>query len=351
MRIRGTGFVLLAAALVGMPACSTDPPPPASPAPSASRASAAPASSGTAAAPVLGAWHQLVHAERLGGTLLVNGGPESGGKAADDPLDVWAWDGRAWRPVAPAGTDGPRWRNFAAAAYDADRGVLVVQGGLQGRGGMLQETWEWDGTAWHRFGADGPGGREGARMAYDAARKVTVLVGGATARGEVPADTWAWDGAGWRRLATDGPRARFPGLLEYDAARRTVVLYGGHTPDGPYGLADTWLWDGSRWREASAASAPGARVNLAGAWHARLERVLLVAGGDEQTVHDDVWAWDGRAWARLPARGLPPRQGHGAAYDPGRDRLVVTGGLVTPGRPDRLQDVWEWDGARFARVR
>jgi hypothetical protein len=299
---------------------------------------------------VLGAWHQLVYADRLGATLAVNGGPESG-KPADDPLEVWAWDGKSWRPAAPAGADGPRWRNFAAAAYDTDRGVLVVQGGLQGRGTVFEETWEWDGTAWRRFAATGPGGREGARMAYDAARKLTVLVGGATAGGEVPADTWGWNGTTWRRLATAGPRARFPGILEFDRRHGALVLYGGHTADGPYALGDTWLWDGRAWREAAADSAPGPRVNLAAAWHARLGRVVLVAGADDDTLYDDVWGWDGRAWTALPTGGLPARQAHGLAYDASRDRLVLTGGLVTPGAPDRLQDVWEWDGARFTRAR
>jgi hypothetical protein len=334
MTIRTSLFrVAMAGTVLAAVGCSADPPPPPpEPAPR----------------PSFGAWHDTVYADGLGAVVVVNGGPEAG-KPATDPLETWAWDGAGWRAVAPAGADGPRWRNFAAIAYDTDRDVLVVHGGLQGRGAGLAETWEWDGAAWTRHPAPGPGSREGAKMAYDAARRLTVLVGGATAAGPA-ADTWGWDGTTWRRLAAGGPAARFPGPVVYDAARQAVVLYGGHTIDGPHALADTWEWRGDAWRSVSADSAPGPRVNAAATYHAGLGRVVLVAGADDAGMHGDAWSWDGRAWTPLPADGLTPRQAHGLAHDPRRDRLVLTGGLDRPGTAARLQDVWEWDGSAFTRV-
>jgi hypothetical protein len=83
---------------------------------------------------VIGQWHDLVYHERLGTTILVNGGPEQS-TDPDTALELWSWDGKAWRRLSgggPAGADAPRWRNFAATAYDSDRGVLIVHGGLQG---------------------------------------------------------------------------------------------------------------------------------------------------------------------------------------------------------------------------
>ena len=47
---------------------------------------------------------------------------------------------------------------------------------------------------------------------------------------------------------------------------------------------------------------------------------------------------------------MPYRQAHGLAYDPRRDRVILTGGLDQPGTLVRYQDVWEWDGATFTRV-
>jgi hypothetical protein len=302
--------------------------------------------------PTLAAWHALVYHARLRMTVLVNGGPEANG-VAEAPLQLWGWNGTAWRQLSGAGPrqpDEPRWRNFASVAYDADRGVLVLHGGLQGRGRPLDETWEWDGQRWAGFSGAAPGGREGAGMAYDAARKLTVLVGGADGE-RVRSDTWGWNGTTWRKLAETGPSPRFPGLVAYDPPRSAIVLYGGHSVDAPPPiLGDTWLWDGQTWHRAAEQSPPGPRVNTAGAFHARLGQLIMVAGGGEKSILDDIWAWSGSAWTRLPDSGLPPREASGLAYDAARDRLVLTGGLLEPGQPGRRQDVWEWDGTRFAEV-
>jgi hypothetical protein len=302
----------------------------------------------TAAAPVIGAWHDLVYHERLGVTVLVNGGPESG-QAAQAPLELWSWDGSSWRLLS---REGPVWRNFAGTAYDSDRGVLIVHGGLQPGGPVLDETWEWDGQTWQRFdaGGDGPGGREGAGMAYDRARKVTVLYGGGDGD-QVRSDTWLWNGSVWRQLNIAAPPPRFASFMEFDPVRGAVVLYGGHSVSGgPIALADTWLWDGTAWRSAGANSAPGPRVNAAAVFHTRLGQLLMVGGGDGQNTLTDIWAWDGATWTRVATNALPPRQAVGLAYDAKRDVIVLVGGLDRPGTPDRYQDVWEWQGATFVKV-
>jgi hypothetical protein len=302
------------------------------------------------ARPTIGQWHDLVYHERLGATILVNGGPERA-TGADEALELWSWDGSSWRRRTgggPAGTDAPRWRNFAATAYDSDRGVLIVHGGLQGRGALLPETWEWDGTNWRKFSGAGPGGREGATMAYDQARKVTVLFGGFGADA-VHGDTWAWDGTTWRQLTDAGPSPRAPALMEYDPVRRNVVLYGGHVIEsGPVAVADTWIWNGQVWSLASAESAPGTRVNAAGAFHPGLGRVLMAGGGGAAGTLNDLWGWDGTTWTRIASSGQPTRQAHGLAYDAARQRLVLTGGLDQPGTAARYQDVWEWDGTAWS---
>ncbi len=349
--MRPLRFALLTLSLllaVTITACEQNPAPLPTP-------SVPPPSAPAASRPTIGQWHQLVYHQRLGTTILVNGGPETG-QAPDHPLELWSWDGSSWRPLTPAGPAGPdtpRWRNFASVAYDSDRGVLVVHGGLQGRAAPLPETWEWNGQTWRQFSAAGPGGREGAGMTYDRARKVTLLFGGGNQdQTAVLGDTWAWDGARWRPLTEEGPSERFPGLMQFDQAHNTVVLYGGHVivDSGPPAVSDTWVWNGQRWRQAAADSPPGPRVNTGSVFHERLGRVLMIGGGDVSTTLDHVWAWDGTTWTQLAANGMPHRQAHGLAYDPRRDRVILTGGLDQPGSLNRYQDVWEWDGATFTRV-
>jgi hypothetical protein len=340
----------LGAAALAVAGCESPAAPPAPVTPQATGPGASPA---VADRPVIGQWHDLVYHERLGATILVNGGPEK----ATNPeaaLELWSWDGSSWRRLSgggPAGTDAPRWRNFASTAYDSDRGVLVVHGGLQEGGELLSETWEWDGTTWRKFTGDGPGGREGAGMAYDAERKVTLLFGGFGAD-DVHGDTWAWNGTAWRRLTDAGPSPRAPSLMEFDPVRRNVVLYGGHVVGQSLVMvADTWVWDGRGWRRLDADSPPGPRVNAPGAFHAGLGRMLIVGGGSETATLQDMWGWDGSTWAKVETSGQPTRQAHGVAYDPARQRLVLTGGLDRPGAAERYQDVWEWAGAAWAGPR
>jgi hypothetical protein len=38
-------------------------------------------------------------------------------------------------------------------AYDKQRDRIVLFGGRAGPGADLNDTWEWDGTAWRRIGA------------------------------------------------------------------------------------------------------------------------------------------------------------------------------------------------------
>lgn len=110
-------------------------------------------------------------------------------------------------------------------------------------------------------------------------------------------------------------------------------------------------WDRTAWRLVETDSPPGALVNAAGLYHPGLNRLVLVGGSDLADASGDVWAWTGTTWQRVAEDAFPARQGHGVAYDPVRRVLVLTGGVVTPGREERHQDLWEWAGDAPAAVR
>jgi hypothetical protein len=309
----------------------------------ATRTPAAPAATATPGLSlVAGQWTMLFYHPGLEQVVLVNGGPDRG-KAADDPLELWAWDGAQWTLLS-ADPDGPRWRNFASAAFDTARQVLVLHGGVQSRGVRLDDTWEWDGQTWTQHTEPGPGPREGAEAAYDAARGQLVVFGGATTGETIAGDTWAWDGAAWTQVATSSPAPRFPITLGYDAAREVVLLYGGHYvgDSGVLEYSDLWAWDGAAWRELSPASPnPGDRIVTRLVFDPMEARVLLFAGGSEP-ASTEMWAWDGAAWSQRAVDGAPLRSGMGSAYDPGRDVIVAFGGVERPGGT-AVTDTWEWD--------
>lgn len=296
-----------------------------------------------------GQWSFIFYHEEFQQVVLVNGGPEQG-KPPDDPLELWGWDGAQWSLIS-ADDNGPTWRNWAAAAYDPARDVLVIHGGLQGQTN-LDETWQWDGQTWTRAAAIGPGAREGALMVYDSALATMILFGGSTPDLEIHGDTWEWDGQAWTQVSDTGPAPRFPGGMVYDPARGQTLLYSGHFADSTGDFVnydDLWAWDGSAWNEIIVEGAtPGHRTHAGFVYDPVTEKVLLIGSGSD-TFLSDIWAWDGTTWEEIPASDTPARSGHNVAYDPTRDRFVLFGGVDRPGG-EALDDSWEWDRVQWTCV-
>ena len=301
--------------------------------------------------PVLeaGQWAYIFYHGGLRQVVMVNGGPERG-KPADDPLELWSWDGTQWSLIG-ADADGPAWRNWPAVAYDTVRDVLVIHGGLQA-GRHFDETWEWDGQNWTQFTGSGPGSREGALMVYDAARGKSLLFGGSTPDMQIHGDTWEWDGQAWTQVSEAGPAPRFPGGMVYDPARQHVLLYSGHFADSSGEFTqfdDLWAWDGNIWRELIVdGTTPGHRTHAGFVYDPETKRVLLVGSGSDIFL-PDVWAWDGTIWQEIPTSNAPARSGLNVAYDPSRDRFILFGGVDRPGGR-ALDDTWEWDRASWTCV-
>jgi hypothetical protein len=346
-----TALIFLLLGCAGSPATTPIPSPPTATATMQLATLAEP----SASARVLeaGQWTYIFYHEELGQVVLVNGGPERG-KPADDPLELWGWDGVQWSLLS-ADEDGPVWRNWAAVAYDPERNVLVIHGGLQPARENFDETWEWDGGRWTRYASkeSSPGALEGALMAYDAEHGNIVLFGGSTPDLEIHGDTWTWDGQGWLHISDAGPAPRFPGGLVYDAARQEILMYSGHfaAPAGEFiQFDDLWAWDGSEWQEiVGHGPTPGHRTHSGLVYDPLFENVLLIGGGSDRFL-GDIWVWDGTSWTDIATSEAPLRSGHNVAYDPSRDRFVLFGGVDRPGGR-ALTDTWEWDRAQWECVR
>lgn len=147
----------------------------------------------------------------------------------------------------------PPARAFSASAYDTDRRVLVVFGGVSGESNnpaVLAETWEFDGRAWRRVSSpQSPPPRYLHAMAYDASQRRVVLFGGLNdvRQPEPLGDTWLWDGRTWTR-GPDGPPARMGHSLTFDPARPRAVLSGGMYR-GEVILTDEWELVAGAWRQ------------------------------------------------------------------------------------------------------
>ena len=180
------------------------------------------------------------------------------------PPKTWTTTGCTWRQVCGAGTGGAGCtgptpaRRGAAWAYDSDRQVTVLFGGVDSSGNLLGDSWEWDGAAWTERCPGGtcsprPSARKGHTMAYDRDTKRLLLYSGQAAA--ATDELWQWDGTRWTQLVPadcegDGsPAPRWGGALAYHEARKATLSVGSGVHGD--GSREEWLF------EAGAATRPG----------------------------------------------------------------------------------------------
>jgi hypothetical protein len=163
--------------------------------------------------------------------------------------DVWEWNGLSWSPTSPS--TRPPTTHGAPLAYDAARRVTVLFGGQSGPTNTnLDQTWVWDGTHWTHVVLTGPhpSARAYHALAYDPLRERVVLFGGGADGAAVLNDTWEWDGSAWAEIPTlpGGPMARRFSSAVFYPPRGKIVMYGGLTGSGST-QNDMWEWAGDHW--------------------------------------------------------------------------------------------------------
>jgi len=144
-----------------------------------------------------------------------------------------------------------------------------------------------------------------------------------------------------------------------DPPRDRLVLFAGDAgPDPKYGftpLNDLWAFDlvaGTWGRLTAGGDIPSPRWNLAAAVDEQRSRMFIFGGAGHdrgQPVMDNfIYELDlsSLRWTRHPAREPAPTpvEGTSLTYDPGKDLLVVVGGLPLSDAGDRgTRSVWLYD--------
>jgi len=250
---------------------------------------------------------------------------------------------------------------------------VVLFGGIGGEPddpGYLDDTWEWDGRSWTRRDVAGPSPPPmfGHDMVYDTVGHRVLLYGGCLAHlRPSPEDDrlcvacqeglWAWDGENWSDVspAGDQPARRTYHGMAYDTVRERLVVFGGFFLDLAQGMDgllfrdDVWEFDGVRWQEITPVQwRIGPRSNIAMAYDAAHERVVLASGRHLFDMLQETWLWDGRAWTDVNGATAGKRSGHTMAYDSTRRRAVVFGGRYESGL--LLDDTWMWQNPVWHNV-
>ena len=263
----------------------------------------------------------------------------------------------AWTQLHPSG-ELPPGRSNQSVVFEHYRGGAFVFGGSSHLG-LASDTWGYDpsANAWTELGFTGatPDARFDSAMAWDSDDGKVYLFGGQNQTTYFN-DIWAYDSKSdaWIYLGPPNtlPPARSGCVMAYDSVGRRVILFGGASY--PAGCSsETWALDGraNAWTNLNpSGTLPPARYLGAMVYNASSGRAILFGGTDGSTSLNDTWAYDPvtNAWIDLsPSGAVPPaRSMFGIAYDSGKDRVVVFGGLnSTPTSATYLNDLWAYDAA------
>src|SRR6266850_507236 len=154
-------------------------------------------------------------------------------------LATWVWDGRNW--LQATGTS-PR-ISAGQAAYDpvARRVILFA---LAEAGGMAH-TWTWDGMQWKQLVPQtSPPPRQETTVAPFGREGRSLLIGGLGSSGVVLNDAWQWDGSAWSAIPSLGANCCSAAIDEGN----DVVIFGGGSD---HATNQTRLWNGTVWTVAA----------------------------------------------------------------------------------------------------
>ncbi len=225
---------------------------------------------------------------------------------------TYLFDGSRWLPKETAHSPGPR--VGTALAYDPQRQVVVMFGGVDSDGLRNNDVWEFNGVDWtQKSGAAGPVGRSEPSMVYDGARKQLLVIGGHDGTSDRN-DMWAWNGTSWTAVipTTTNLPASNDHCMAYDESRGLVVAVLG---------AYTYEWNGSDW---SARGAPGSYPSIADdpiIYDPKLQKIVAF---DATTVK----YWNGSTWEQISS-GNPNMTNDPAVYDAARGKVLLTDGIYT----------------------
>lgn len=261
-----------------------------------------------------------------------------GGFSNDWTNDVWSVSlgtPTTWERLEPVGTHPPV-RRAHVAIWDAPRNRMVIAAGA-GEGGTLGDVWalRFSPTLeWESLG-NAPFTESSGRAVYDPVDdRMLVLVPSTNT-------AWALDLATdtWSLIPTTGGAdiGGSPAVV-YDPVRHRVVIQGGNDGSPPFGYGDkTWSLDLDP-TPAWTALPDFDPVAAHRAVYDPLRDRMVIFGGDTNGGPLPLLAalplGSQSEWTYLSAQGDEPAgtAAHSVVYDATRDRMVVCGGIGSPGR-------------------
>jgi galactose oxidase-like protein len=207
------------------------------------------------------------------------------------------------------------------------------------------------------IGANVPSPRQGHSAVYAPASDRLIVFGGQDGAGQVLNDVWRLmflggsfgDAAIWALVTPVGtpPPARKGHSAVYDAFNNRMIVFGGETDSLAY-FTDVWVLtnaDGSggasEWLQLPTFLGPAPASGHAIGYNPTHNKMVMSQGGQYCWAPEgDMWVFDHAnglgtttGWTTFSIPGTPPSPRHDSvfAYDPNGNRLIVYGGRVPCG--------------------
>jgi hypothetical protein len=241
--------------------------------------------------------------------------------ARDYIAETWAWNGRRWYQLFPAGS--PSGRGGHAFVWDSNADRAILFGGLTANGVHLDDTWEFRGSTWTRIETPAqPSPRKYPAAAFDRVRNKIVLYGGSSATA-VLRDTWEFNGTTWTKTGDDGPDVT-AAVLVYDGTRDETLLLGMKSDS----TTVMYRYTHPGWEQMTPATLPICLSRAVAVWQEHAGNVLLYGGACGTGLVPAVsWEWDGTTWKAVEGSLSAGRvYGHAMAYDSARGETVLVSG-------------------------
>lgn len=287
-----------------------------------------------------GATTSMAFDSASGATILVAPDPAATSRA-NATVETFSYSDGFWSPLGFA--SAPSSRAYESLTYDEGLEGLLLFGGVNAAGALLNDTWSFTSSGWTNLSASvgpAPSARASAELAYDNASGEAILFGGSASLSSPFAaaltDSWSFSSAGWR--AINGSSHPFSGgSMAYDAALGAVVAFGGITPSGGCS-GSTFEFASGLWTNVSSSitGSPGGLALATMAYDASTGAIELFGGVCESellgiptgvSVSGAMWTLSNGHWSKLAASGGPgPRYGVDLAVNATSNTTLLFGG-------------------------
>ena len=234
-----------------------------------------------------------------------------GGQAYGDQTllnDTWAWNGSRWTEVGKGGQAPPA--SFVSiATYDpVRREMVLVQSDIHF--GTPIQLWTWDGVAWRQRSVAGGPTSPVAAIAFEPRTRTVIAIAGECSGFECRSQTWNWDGTTWHQLTP----AHEPGFAFYNMSLvpdprsgRLLLLTVSSNSLGP-APTETWSWDGRDWVGLQLIGEPGAEVKIVAATSDYPQGAVFAfedVSRDFNTLRINAGEWSGTSWNPVKDTTVP----------------------------------------------